>query len=65
MVREYKPSDVVPKSGLYDVRHDPAHRQPHQLTCIEGKKFPPCGVCKHPTYTLAIAAKHLKPGESL
>jgi hypothetical protein len=36
----YKPGDVVPESGIYRVTHDPKHAAAHQVTCIEGKKFP-------------------------
>ena len=55
----YKPGDVVPKSGIYEVTHDPKHAQSHQVTCIAGKKFPPCNGCDHPRFTLAEAAVHI------
>jgi hypothetical protein len=37
----YEPEDVVPRSGIYKVLHDPMHAAPHEATCIEGKKFLP------------------------
>lgn len=47
LVGEYRPGTRVPWSGIYDVTHDNGHRIPHQVTAIEGKKFPPCRKCGH------------------
>jgi len=58
---EYKPGDIVPESGIYTVTHDRNHRQPHDVTCIKGKKLPPCSGCKeeHPRFVLKLAATHI------
>ena len=61
MPTEYKPGNTVPQSGIYNVNHDNYHSQRHQVTAVTGEPFPPCNApgC-HVTYTLAIAALHLK-----
>jgi hypothetical protein len=59
MAESYKPGEKVPKSGIYLVTHDPAHSEPHEVTCVLGKVFPPCNECKHPRFTLVRAAHHL------
>jgi hypothetical protein len=60
----YKPGDIVPESGIYRVKHDPKHAAAHEVTCIEGKKFPPCKGCDHPTFVLVKAAIHIKDQRS-
>lgn len=56
----YHPGDRVPSSGLYDVKHDRGHREPHQVTVIEGRKFPPCRGCgRGVTFQLNVRADHL------
>ena len=44
---EFKPGQDVPHSGIYTVTHDHAHEQEHEVTCVYGKKFPPCRGCEH------------------
>ena len=34
----------MPESGVYHVSH-PSHRLTHEVTIVEGKLFPKCGVC--------------------
>ena len=55
----FKPGDLVPASGVYKVIHDPAHTQEHEVTCVYGKKFPPCRGCAHPRFVLKVAAQHI------
>lgn len=57
----FKPHDLVRVSGIYSVIHDPAHAQQHDVTCVEGKRFPPCPGCKgeHPRFTLKAPAQHI------
>lgn len=47
--RNYKPGDVVPVSGVYDVVHDKLdgedHALPHQVIAMAGTVFPPCRWC--------------------
>ena len=41
----FKPGDTVDASGIYTVIHDHNHHQPHDVTCVYGKTFPPCRGC--------------------
>jgi hypothetical protein len=59
----FKPGEDVPNSGIYKVVHDPAHTQSHEVTCVYGKRFPPCRGCKSPRFTLVRAAKHIATHE--
>ena len=56
----YKPGDTVERSGIYRVTHDPTHREPHDVTCVFGKKFPPCGKCQHPRFKAVRLAQHIE-----
>ena len=42
-----KPGEDCPLSGVYGVVHDPVHTKEHEVTCVYGKKFPPCNNCGH------------------
>ena len=44
---EYKPGDVVPKSGVYRFVHDPSHVQadPEEINAVKGELFPTCRHC--------------------
>ena len=55
----FKPGEEVPHSGIYKVTHDPEHAQTHEVTCIYGRKFPPCRGCHHPEFVLVRAAIHI------
>jgi len=56
---QFKPGDLCPKSGIYDVVHDGVHQDKHQVTMVKGETFPPCRHCgEHPRFSLAIAAHH-------
>jgi hypothetical protein len=58
-MEQFKPGDLCPKSGIYDVVHDGVHQDKHQVTMVKGETFPPCRHCgDHPRFTLAIAAHH-------
>jgi hypothetical protein len=59
----YKPGDTVESSGIYEVTHDTTHAQRHEVTCVYGKKFPPCRGCKHPRFKLVRAAQHIESNE--
>ena len=60
---EFKPGQEVPNSGIYRVVHDPAHHEPHEVTCVYGKRFPPCRDCHHPRFVLVRAAQHIESNE--
>jgi len=43
---EYKPGDVVPKSGVYRFVHDCGHAaEPEEINAVEGELFPTCPHC--------------------
>ena len=43
-VRNFKPGDTVPTSGIYRVEHN-AHRLMHEATLVEDSVFPQCRHC--------------------
>ena len=49
--------------GVYRVVHDSTHSQEHEVTCVYGKKFPPCRGCRHPRFVLVRAAHHIDTHE--
>lgn len=56
----FKPGEKCKQSGIYTVIHDPNHHEMHQVTCVNGKPFPPCNHCGHHVrFKLKIAAQHL------
>jgi len=58
--KEYKPGDTVKSSGIYQVVHDQKHTEPHEVTVVFGKKFPPCNDCgNHPRFVLVHWARHI------
>ena len=60
----FKPGDDVPHSGIYRVIHDTNHREEHEVTCVYGKKFPPCNYCgNHPRFVLKHWAQHIEQNE--
>ena len=57
---EFGIGEKVPHSGIYDVLHDGHHSQKHQVTCIYGRKFPPCRGCGNEVrFRLAKPALHI------
>ena len=56
----YTPGEKVPDSGIYAVTHDPGHAREHEVTCIKGRKFPPCRNCKGARFELKKAAIHVE-----
>ncbi len=60
----FKPGDEVPHSGIYRVVHDPYHSKEHEVTCVYGKRFPPCNHCGHHVrFVLERAAQHIGSNE--
>ena len=60
---EFKPGQEVPNSGIYKVTHDLAHTVEHEVTCVYGKRFPPCRDCHHPRFVLVRKAQHIEANE--
>jgi len=65
MAQEFKPGEIVPQSGIYRITHDPSHTDPHEVTVIEGRRFPPCHNCKGVRFELVHAARHIDELEHL
>jgi len=60
----FKPGDTVPRSGIYEVTHDKNHAGKHEVTCVLGKKFPPCNHCgDHPRFKAVRFAHHVDNSE--
>jgi len=60
----FKPGDVCPQSGIYRVVHDPRHTAEHEVTVVNGERFPPCNHCgNHPRFVLERPAHHLATHE--
>lgn len=56
----FRPGQTVEVSGIYRVIHDPNHTEEHDVTCVKGKKFPPCNHCGHNVrFKLKQAAHHI------
>jgi len=57
---EFKPGQTCKQSGIYKVVHDPNHKEEHEVTVINGKRFPPCRDCDGGVrFVLVHPAKHL------
>ncbi len=55
----FKSGDRVQNSGIYRVVHDPAHEEPHEVTCLYGKRFPRCRACEHARFILVRGAESI------
>jgi hypothetical protein len=61
---EFKPGDECERSGIYRVMHDGDHAQPHEVTVVYGRKFPPCRQCGHLSRFLLVGgAQHVDSNE--
>ena len=58
MTYKFKPGEKVKKSGIYSVLHDGEHSRAHDVTCVAGKTFPPCGECDEAVRFVLV--KHAK-----
>jgi hypothetical protein len=54
------PGEKVLHSGIYTVTHDPGHARAHEVTCIKGRKFPPCRNCKGTRFELKKVTIHVE-----
>lgn len=56
----FKPGQICPQSGIYRVVHDSQHREKHDVTCVNGKRFPPCNHCgDNVRFVLKYPAHHV------
>jgi hypothetical protein len=53
----FRSGDRVQHSGIYRVVHSPEHEVPHEVTCLYGKRFPPCRCCEHARFVLVRGAE--------
>jgi hypothetical protein len=61
----FEPGEKVPRSGIYLVTHDNEHAKKHEVTCVYGKKFPPCNGCgPHPRFKAVRFAQHIEANEN-
>jgi hypothetical protein len=44
--RRHRSGEVVRQSGIYEVMHDRAHREAHEVVMISGDRFPDCETCQ-------------------
>jgi hypothetical protein len=58
---KFEPGEVVPKSGIYSAlhaTHPDVVAEEHEVTCVKGKRFPPCNGCESAVrFRLVRAAK--------
>jgi hypothetical protein len=60
MAHEHKLGDIVPRSGIYAITHDPAHADlPHQVIVIKRRRFSTCRYCEGISFDFARAAKYV------
>ena len=55
----FRSGDRVPHSGIYRVSHSPEHEEPHEVTCLYGKRFPQCRCCEHTRFMLVRGAESI------
>ena len=60
MAQQYRPGQIGPAIGVYRITHDPQlPDMPHEVTVIQGRRFPTCRHCKGISFELVHAAKHV------
>jgi hypothetical protein len=60
MADPYKAGEKITKSGIYSVLHEGPHAETHEVTCVAGKKFPPCVECGDAVqFVLVRHARHV------
>jgi hypothetical protein len=60
-LKQHKPGETVPASGIYRVTHDTRHSHSHEVTCVKGEPFPPCNHCgASPRFVLVRQASHIR-----
>jgi hypothetical protein len=64
MANEFKPGNIVPFSGIYEVVHSTRHAKPQDVTCIAGDPFPICRNCTPPRFILKRKARYVQDNRS-
>jgi hypothetical protein len=60
----HRQGSIVSESGIYEVIHDQQHAQKHEVTCIKGKRFPPCRKCGDDVgFKLVRSAVHIEDNQ--
>ena len=55
----FKAGDRVQHSGIYRVFHGPEHEEPHEVTCLYGRRFPHCRLCEFTRFMLVRGAENV------
>lgn len=42
----FRAGETVRETGIYEVIHDGAHREAHEVVMLNGDSFPPCDTCE-------------------
>jgi DNA-binding SARP family transcriptional activator len=56
--RIYRPDELVPHSGIYQVIHGRQHLAQHTVICTSGNPFPACNICGRGVRFILIEAAH-------
>jgi hypothetical protein len=56
----FRSGDRVQHSGIYRVFHNPEHVEPHEVTCLYGKRLPTCPRCEHTRFMLVRGAENIE-----
>jgi len=55
----FKSVDRLQYSGIFQVIHDLAHHEPHEVTVLYGKRFPHCRSCEYTLFMLVRGAENV------
>jgi hypothetical protein len=57
----FRPGVTIPSSGIYSAVHTGHPQEDHDVTCVQGRKFPACRDCGASVeFVLLRKAKHVK-----
>jgi hypothetical protein len=60
MAEAIRAGEKIKKSGIYSVLHEGRHAATHEVTCVAGRKFPPCDECGDAVqFVLVRHARHI------
>lgn len=61
----FKPGGKVEQTGMYQVVHQPAHRNPHTVMLKRRERFPACAKCEHTVFLFLLPAEHMSEDPDL